>query len=164
MRLLCTVLFFSAVFASPANAQSSSPSSPPSSSSSSSWEFGLGPLVAYRGGSTHLGGGLTLAHLFDRFAIALEGSGIRREGHNDWRVVGGPRAIFGASEGSSYFVQVLAGTFVRQRKSSWAVLPGVGFDAAIGGNSALRFQVDVPVERDQGRTVTSVRGSVWIIF
>jgi hypothetical protein len=164
MRLLCTVLFFIAVFASPATAQSSSPSNPPSASSSSPWEFGLGPLVAYRDGSAHLGGGLTLAHRFDRFAIALEGSGIRREGHNDWRVVGGPRAILGASGGSSYFVQVLAGTFVRSSQSNWAILPGIGFDAAIGGNSAVRFQVDVPVERDQGRTATSVRGSVWIIF
>jgi hypothetical protein len=164
MRLLCTVLFFSAVFASPANAQSPSPSSPPGSSSSSSWEFGLGPLVAFRDGSAHLGGGLTLARRFDRFAIAFEGSGIRREGHNDWRAVGGPRAIFGASEGSSYFVQALAGAFIRQSMSNWAVLPGAGFDKAIGDNNALRFQVDVPVERDQGRTATSVRGSVWIMF
>src|SRR5688572_1080147 len=164
MRLFCTVLFFSAVFASPANAQSSGPSNSPSASSSSSWEFGLGPLVAYRGGSTHLGGGLTLARRFDRLAIALEGSGIRREGHNDWRVVGGPRALFGASGGSSPFVQVLAGTFIRSSQANWAVLPGVGFDAAIGGSSVLRFQVDVPIERDQDRTAKSVRGSVWIIF
>jgi hypothetical protein len=121
-------------------------------------------MVAFRGGSAHLGGGLALAHRFDRFAVALEGSGIRREGHNDWRVVGGPRAIFGASEGSSYFVQVLAGAFIRQSQSNWAVLPGVGFDAGIGGNRALRFQVDVPVEREESRTATSVRGSVWIMF
>ena len=112
----------------------------------------------------HLGGGLALARRFDRFAGAFEGSIIRREGHNDWRAVGGPRAIFGVSgNSSSYFVQVLAGTFIRQSKANWAVLPGVGFDAAIGRN-ALRFQVDVPVERDHDRTATSVRGSVWIIF
>ena len=158
MRLLCAVLFFSAVLASPANAQSSSPSS------SSSWQFGLGPLVAFRDSSAHLGGGLTLARRFDRFAGAFEGSIIRREGHNDWRAVGGPRAIFGASGDSSYFVQALAGTFIRQSKANWAVLPGAGFDAGIGDDRKLRFQVDVPVERDQDRTVTSVRGSVWIIF
>ena len=156
MRLLCAVLFFSAVFASAANAQSSA--------NASSWEFGLGPLVAYRDSSAHLGGGLTVARRFDRFAIALEGSGIRREGHNDWRVVGGPRALFGASGGSSPFVQVLAGTFIRSSQANWAVLPGVGFDASIGGTSVLRFQVDVPIERDQDRTAKSVRGSVWIIF
>ena len=161
MRRLGTVLFFSAVLASPANAQSSSPSG---SSSSSSWEFGLGPLVAFRDSAAHLGGGLTLARRFDRFAGAFEGSIIRREGHNDWRAVGGPRAMFGASENSSFFVQALAGTFIRQSKANWAVLPGAGFDAAIGGSHALRFQVDVPVERDQDRTVTSVRGSVWIVF
>ena len=163
MRLLCTVLFFSAAFASTANGQATSPSSSSGSSSSSSWEFGLGPQVVYRDSSVHLGGGLTLARRFDRFAIAFEGSGIRREGHNDWRLVGGPRAIFGASDGSSYFVQVLAGTLIRQSEADWAVLPGAGFDAAIG-NRALRFQVDVPVDRVQGRTATSLRGSVWIIF
>src|SRR5262245_12378788 len=123
MRLLCTVLFFSAVFASPASAQTSS-----SSSESSPWELGLGPQVVYREstGTTHIGGGLTVARRFEKFAIALEGSGVRREGHNDWHVVGGPRAIFGTSDGSSYFVQVLAGTLIRQNKSTWAVIPGLG--------------------------------------
>jgi|KBSMisStaDraftv2_1062788.scaffolds.fasta_scaffold470136_2 hypothetical protein len=161
MRFLCTVLFFSAVLASPTNAQSSSPST---SSGSPSWEFGLGAVVAYRDSSLSPGGGLTLARRFDRFAGTFEGSIVRREGHNDWRAAGGPRAIFGAGGDSSYFVQVLAGTFIRQSTANWAVLPGAGFDAAIGGKRALRFQMDVPVERDQDRTVTSVRGSVWIIF
>jgi hypothetical protein len=119
--------------------------------------------VAFRDSSSHVGGGLTLARRFDRFAVAWEGSGIRREGHNDWRLAAGPRAILGANGGSSFFVQALAGTLIRQSKANWAVLPGAGFDAAVG-NSAIRFQVDVPVERDQGRTATSVRGSVWFIF
>jgi hypothetical protein len=152
------------MLASPALAQSSNPSSPPGSPRSSSWEFGLGPVVAHRDDATHLGGGLTIAHRADRFAIAFEGSGVRREGHNDWRVVGGPRAILETRGSSSYFAQVLAGAFIRSSQSNWAVLPGMGVDAAIGGNRALRVQIDVPVERDQGRTVTSVRGSVWIIF
>jgi hypothetical protein len=162
MRLLCTILAFSTILASPAIAQSSNPSNSPGSPSS--WEFGLGPVVAFRDDATHLGGGLTLAHRFDRFAIAFEGSGVRREGHNDWRVVGGPRAILGARGATSAFAQVLAGALIRSSQSNWAVLPGVGVDAAIGGSRALRFQFDVPVERDQGRTVTSARGSVWIIF
>jgi hypothetical protein len=158
MRLLCTVLFFSAVFASPANAQTSS--------SSSGWEIGLGPQVVYREstGTTHLGGGVTVARRFEKFAVAVEGSGIRRGGHNVWHVVGGPRAIFGASAGSSYFLQVLAGTLIRQNKSSLAVIPGFGFDARVGGTHALRLQIDAPIDRSLGRTTTGIRGSVWLIF
>ena len=156
MRLLCTVLFLATVFASPANAQSSSPG----------WEFGLGPQVVYREstGATHFGGGVTAARRLDKFAIALEASGTRREGHNDWHVVAGPRALFGASDRSSYFLQILAGTLIRQNQSSFAVIPGLGFNAAAGGRDALRFQVDAPIDRTQGRTSTSVRGSVWFIF
>jgi hypothetical protein len=157
MRLFLAVLFFSAAFASTANAQAPSPSGAPS------WEFGLGPHVVYRDSAAHLGGGLTLARRFDHLAIAFEGSGVRREGHNDWRLVGGPRAMLAASGRSSAFVHVLAGTFIRQSKASWAVLPGAGVDVAVG-SGALRFQVDVPVERDLGRTATSVRGSVWVMF
>ena len=158
MRLLCTVLFLSAVFASPAGAQTSS--------SSSLWEIGLGPQVVYREstGSTHVGGGVTVARRFDKFAIAVEGSGIRREGHNDWHVVGGPRAIFGESARSSYFIQMLAGTLIRQKQSSLAVIPGLGFDAHVGKSQALRFQVDAPIDRSAGRTSTSFRGSIWFVF
>jgi hypothetical protein len=156
MRLLCTILFFSAIFPSPAHAQSSSPN----------WEFGLGPQIVYREstGTTHVGGGVTVARRFDKVAIAVEGSGIRREGHNDWHLVAGPRVHFGLNERSSYFLQVLAGTLIRQNQSTFAAIPGLGFEAAVGESHALRFQVDAPIERSQGRTATSVRGSVWFMF
>ena len=155
MRVLCAVLFFSAFFAVPAEAQSSS----------AAWEFGLGPHVVYResSSSTHFGGGVTLARRWERFAVALEGSGTRRQGHNDWRVVGGPRLIFGGDAKSSYFLQVLAGTLIRQNASSWAVLPGLGFEVRSAGH-AVRFQIDAPIERSQAQTTTSVRGSIWFMF
>ena len=156
MRLLCTVLFFSVFFAAPAGAQSSG----------GAWEFGLGPHVVYReeSSSIHFGGGVTLARRYERFALALEGSGTRRQGHNDWRVVGGPRLMFGGNPKSSYFAQVLAGTLIRQNESSWAVLPGFGFDARSASGRAVRFQIDAPIERSQSRTTTSVRGSIWFMF
>ena len=155
MRVLCTVLFFSLFFAAPARAQSSG----------ATWEFGLGPEVVFResSSSTHFGGGVTLARRFERFALAIEASGTRRQGHNDWRVVGGPRVIFGGDAKSSYFAQVLAGTLIRQNDSGWAVLPGVGVDVR-AGKRAVRFQIDAPVERSQGHTTTSVRGSIWFMF
>lgn len=154
--MLCLVLFFSVVYASPARAQSAG----------NAWEFGVGPHVIYResSGSTHFGGGVSLARRYDRLALVLEGSGTRRQGHNDWRAVGGPRLIFGGDARSSYFAHVLAGTLIRQHESGWAVLPGLGFELRSGGERALRFQVDAPIERSQSQTTTSVRGSVWFMF
>ena len=155
MRVLCAVLFFSLFFVTPAQAQSSG----------GAWEFGLGPEVVYResSSSTHFGGGVTLARRYDRFAVALEASGTRRQGHNDWRVVGGPRLLVGGDARSSVFAQVLAGTLIRQNDPGWAVLPGVGVDVRAGSH-AFRFQIDAPIERSQAQTTTSVRGSIWFLF
>ena len=156
MRVLWTVLFVSAIFVSPASAQSTA----------SAWEFGLGPQVVYREdpGSTHFGGGVTLARRFERFAIAFEGSGTRREGHNDWRAVAGPRLIFGTAGRPQFFAQALAGALIRSKETDWAVLPGLGVDIPVRGIRALRLQLDAPIERSEGRTATSVRGSVWFLF
>ena len=156
MRLLCTVLFLSLFFATPARAQSPS----------GAWEFGLGPHVVFRESSSkaNAGGGVTIARRGKRFAAVLEGSGTRREGHNDWRIVGGPRVMFGSGSRASLFMQALAGTLVRQRESDWAVLPGFGVDLRSAGGRALRLQFDAPIERSQGRTATSIRGSVWFVF
>ena len=112
----------------------------------------------------HFGGGVTLARRYERFALALEGSGTRRQGHNDWLIIGGPRLMFGGNAKSPYFAQVLAGTIIRQNQSSWAVLPGLGFDVRSAGKRAVRFQIDVPIEHSQAHTTTSVRGSVWFLF
>jgi hypothetical protein len=156
MRLLCSVLFLSVFFAMPASAQSTG----------GAWELGLGPHVVYRDDSSavHFGGGVTVARRYERFAITLEGSGTRREGHNDWRVIAGPRWMFNASAKASFFLQALAGTAIRQNEADWAVSPGAGFDVRSASGRAVRFLVDVPVERAQSRTNASVRGSVWFVF
>ena len=156
MRVLCAVLFFSVVFASPASAQSSN----------AAWELGLGPHVVFREGSskTNAGGGVTVARRGQRFAAVVEAGGTRREGHNDWRIVGGPRVMFGAGSRAAVFVQALAGTLIRQREPDWAVLPGFGVDVRLTGDRAIRLQFDAPIERSEGRTASSVRASVWFVF
>jgi len=156
MRLLCSVLFFSLLSASPALAQSSQ----------GGWEFGLGPHVVFREGSTktHVGGGVTVARQGRRFGAVLEGSGTRRDGHNDWRIIAGPRVTFGAGARTSAFVQALAGTLIRQNASDWAVLPGFGLDVRVADSRAVRFQFDAPIERSQSHTATSVRASIWFVF
>ena len=156
MRLLCSVLFFSVLFVAPANAQSSQ----------GAWEFGLGPHVVFRDGSSkaNVGGGVTVARGNQKFAAVVEGSGTRREGHNDWRLVGGPRLKFGAGSAASVFVQVLGGALIRQREPDWAVLPGFGVDVRWTGDRVIRLQFDAPIERAEGRTVSGIRGSVWFVF
>ena len=156
MRVLCSVLFFSVIFASPASAQSSA----------GAWEFGLGPHVVFREGSSKAspGGGVTVSRRYQRFAAVAEASGTRREGHNDWRIIGGPKAMFGSGPRASLFVQVLAGTLIRTRDANWAVLPGFGVDLRSAGARAFRLQLDAPIERSQGQTATSIRASVWFVF
>ena len=94
----------------------------------------------------------------------FEGGVTRREGHNDWRVAGGPRLILGTTARSAFFAQVLAGSLIRQRDADWAVLPGVGVDVRWANSLAVRFQIDAPVERSEARTAKSVRASIWLIF
>lgn len=130
------------------------------------WEVAVGPHVVFRENSsaTHAGGGVTIARRYERFAGVVEAGGTRREGHNDWRIVAGPRLMFGAGARTSIFVQALAGTLVRSRDADWAVLPGVGVDLRLSESRALRFQFDAPIERSESRTVSSVRASVWLAF
>ncbi|MDA0815906.1 MAG: hypothetical protein O2930_13775 [Acidobacteria bacterium] len=153
--VLHVVLLVTVVSPSPAAAQAST----------DPWEFGVGAHVARREDSTvHHGGGLTIARQYERVAAVLEASGTRRHGHNDWRVVVGPRVTLGPTVRSTFFAQVLAGTLIRQRAADWAVLPGVGVDVRWIDWSAVRFQFDAPIERSDARTAASARASVWLIF
>ena len=155
MRLALCVLLISVVCASPASAQAST----------DTWEFGLGPHVAVREDSTtHTGGGIVFARQFRRLAAVLEGSGTRRHGHNDWRVLAGPRLRLGTTARSDVFVQVLAGTLIRSSEADWAVMPGVGVDVRWSDWSAVRFQLDAPIERAEAQTASSARAAVWLIF
>lgn len=156
MRLSCTVLFLCLVCVSPAAAQSPG----------DLWQFGVGPHVVFREGSskTNVGGGVTVARRFERFAAVLEAGGTRREGHNDWRLVAGPRLTLGSGSSPTFFIQALAGTLIRQRDPDWAVLPGFGVDVHTAGGRAFRLQFDAPIERAESRTVAGVRASVWFLF
>jgi hypothetical protein len=156
MRVPIAVVFFSAIFASPALAQSALPP----------WEFGAGPHIVYRESTetTHGGGGVTVARRVGRFAVVLEAGGTRRDGHNDWRLVAGPRLTMAPDRPTSFFLQALAGTLIRSKEADWAVMPGGGIDVGLSGRRKLRFQIDAPIERSESRTATSVRASVWVLF
>jgi len=155
MRVALFVLLISVVCASSARAQVST----------DRWEFGLGPHVALRDDSTaHAGGGIVFARQFQALTAVLEGSGTRRHGHNDWRVLAGPRLRLNTIARSDVFVQVLAGTLIRQREADWAVMPGVGVDVRWTDWSAIRFQFDVPVERSEAQTAASARAAVGLVF
>ncbi len=155
MRVALFVLLISVACAAPASAQAST----------DTWEFGISPHVVLREDSTaHSGGGLTVARRFQTIAAVLEAGGTRRHGHNDWRVVGGPRFTLGTTARSDFFVQVLAGALIRSSEADWAVLPGAGVDVRVTDSSAVRFQFDAPVERAEARTATSARASIWLVL
>jgi hypothetical protein len=156
MRTFVLVLFLSVFFAAPALAQAPA----------SRWEVAAGPHVVFRESSsaTHAGGGVTIARRHKRWAGVLEGGGTRREGHNDWRIVAGPRLLFDGGTRPTFFVQALAGAAIRQNEADWAVLPGFGVDLWLSDSRAFRFQFDAPFERSESRTTSSIRASVWLVF
>lgn len=152
MRVALFVLLMSVLGGPPASAQSSD----------DTWEFGLGPHIVRRENSTtHHGGGITVARRYQALTAVLEASGTRRHGHNDWRVIGGPRVMLGTTP---LFAQLLGGTLIRSNRADWAVLPGVGVDVRWMSSAAVRFQIDALVERSDGQTANSARASVWLIF
>lgn len=131
------------------------------------WEAGFGPHLIRREDSSkvHVGGGVTAARRFGRFAAVVEGGGTRREGHNDWRALAGVRATLGdTSRRTVFFLQTLGGVLIRSRETDWAILPGLGADVRLSERRALRVQLDAPIERAQSRTVAGGRASVWLVF
>lgn len=130
------------------------------------WDVAFGPHVVVRETSsqTQVGGGIAAARRIGRAAIVIDASGTRRDGHNDWRVVGGPRVLLSDGDRAAFFAQALAGTLIRQNDADWAVLPGVGVDVRWASAGAIRFQIDAPIERSEARTTKSIRASVWLVF
>jgi len=157
MRLLPLLLTISVFVAVPAVSQAQAPPR---------WDVAFGPHVVVRESSsrTHVGGGVAAARRFGRAAVVFEGGGTRRDGHNDWRVVGGPRVMLSDGHRAAFFVQALAGTLIRQKDADWAVMPGMGIDVRWTNARAIRFQIDAPIERSEARTAKSVRASVWLVF
>ncbi len=164
--VLFLVIFCSLI---PARAQAQSSAgavAPPGAAAERGWELALGPHLIRREHSSesHFGGGVTVARRFGPLSGVFEGGGTRREGHNDWRALAGVRATLAGGDRVTLFGQGLAGTVIRQRSPDWAVLTGLGLDVRVSGSQALRFQLDVPVERSEARTVTGVRASVWFVL
>jgi len=165
MRLASLVLLVGVTGASPVGAQVQV----------DPWEFGLGPHVVVREDSTsHNGGSITIARRFQRLAAVFEASGTRREGHNDWRLVGGPRWMVNETSSTAVSVQVLMGTLIRSGEADWAVMPGAAFDVRLADSAAIRLQIDAPIERsasytaswfrDQPEAVTAKSGRVSVLL
>ena len=157
MRFLQLLTTIGVLLAVPAVSQAQTPER---------WNVAFGPHVVVRENSskTHVGGGVAAARRFGRAAVVLEGGGTRRDGHNDWRIVAGPRVMLKDGPRAAFFVQALAGTLIRQKDADWAVMPGAGVDVRWNSTRAIRFQIDAPIERSEARTARGVRASVWLVF
>jgi len=154
--LLLSVLILSA-FAAPAWAQA------PSSSSA---EVAVGVVGSWREGTAGgaPGGGVGVALRAGRLDATAEASGVRRNGHNDWRIVGGPRLWISVGPRGGVFAHGLAGVLIRNDQSGLALVAGLGAEWRGGGRVAFRVQADVTSDRANGVRANGARGSAWVVI
>lgn len=88
---------------------------------------------------TWLGGGVGGAWSGNTLGIAAEATLTRREGHNDWHALAGPRVVLPGQSRARVFLQLLAGTVIRQKEARFSAQAGGGVDFGLGGRTSLRL-------------------------
>lgn len=122
----------------------------------------LGGIIAFGGdgaGATP-GGGIALGVGRQRAEFVAEASVGRRDGHNDWRLLGGGRLWLVAGARVGLFAQAQAGALVRSGESALALTGGAGVEWRGGGRLAVRLLADVV---NDAREHTSGRFSLWFV-
>lgn len=109
------------------------------------------------------GGGVGAALNGRRLALAGEATITRRDGHNDWHALAGPRMALFSSTRARVFLQVLAGTVIRQKEARFSAQLGGGVDVALTPRTSLRFQVAGLRDQTAGDTLTSGRLSFGLV-
>lgn len=131
----------------------------------SQWELAAGVIGSWRDGSRSGAPGLGVMFGFSsgRPAFVAEISGVRRDGHNDWRALGGLR--LGIVEGSrgALFAHAIAGLMIRSGKSGLALGAGLGVEVGGPGRSAFRLQAEVTSDTANGRRAAGGRVSAWVV-
>lgn len=90
---------------------------------------------------TWSGGGVGASWNLEPLSAVGEITITRRDGHNDWRGLAGPRVSLLTRARTQLFAQVLAGTLIRQQHASWSVQLGVGADIQLRPRVSLRLLV-----------------------
>jgi hypothetical protein len=109
------------------------------------------------------GGGVGAALNGRRLALAGEATITRREGHNDWHALAGPRIALFSSTRTRVFLQVLGGTVIRQKEARFSVQLGGGVDVTMTPRTSLRFLVAGLRDQTPGGPLTSGRLSLGLV-
>lgn len=129
-------------------------------------EVAIGAAGSWRDGTRGGAPGAALAgaYRFDRVAVVAEASGVRREGHNDWRLLGGARVWLRDQARSGIYAQGLAGSLIRNGRSGLALAAGLGLEWRTAGRLAFRLQTDVTRDEANGVRADGVRASGWLVL
>ncbi len=109
------------------------------------------------------GGGFGLALNGRRIAIASEATVTRRDGHNDWHVLAGPRVALVTTTRTQVFLQLLAGTVIRQKDARLSGQLGGGLDVNLNTRTWVRLQLAGLLDQTEGDSVTGGRISIGIV-
>ncbi len=109
------------------------------------------------------GGGLGLAVHGRRIALASEATVTRRDGHNDWHALAGPRVALVTTARTQVFLQLLAGTVIRQKEARLSGQLGGGLDVNLNTRTRVRVQLAGLLDQTEGDSVTGGRISIGIV-
>jgi hypothetical protein len=109
------------------------------------------------------GGGFGGAWNGGRLALAGEATITRRDGHNDWHALAGPRVMLFSNTRTRAFVQVLAGTVIRQKEARFSAQLGGGIDVSLTPRASVRFQLAGLRDQTVGDTLSSGRLSLGLV-
>jgi hypothetical protein len=109
------------------------------------------------------GGGVGVAWNGSRLALAGEATITRRDGHNDWHALAGPRVTLFNTSRTRLFLQVLAGTIIRQKEARFSAQVGGGIDVSLSPRSSLRLVVAGLRDQTPGETLSSGRVTLGLV-
>lgn len=127
-------------------------------------EVAVGAHVLRRDAAFHPGGAVAAGLGGGTVMAVVEAGGTRREGHNDWRIVAGPRIRTAGDARTGLFAHALVGTAIRSSAAVFGWTVGVGADLRGRGPLGFRLQFDVAGERRATVKQSGVRASAWIVM
>ncbi len=109
------------------------------------------------------GGGVGVAWNGARLAIAAQATITRRDGHNDWHALAGPRVSLLSNSRTRVFVQVLAGPVIRQKEARFSAQVGGGVDVNMSSRASLRLLIAGLRDHTPGDPLMSGRLSLGLV-
>lgn len=109
------------------------------------------------------GGGVGVAWNGRRLALAGEATITRRDGHNDWHAMAGPRVSLFNNSRTRLFLQVLAGTIIRQKEARFSAQAGAGVDIRLSPRASIRLLAAGLRDQTPGGALSSGRVTLGLV-